>query len=78
MKPAKFMRWFNLMGIQRHLKAIGIFSRLNNRDSKNAYLKDIPRTLNYLQQISAEKKNMPGLYSLVSDLGLELRVKSLL
>ncbi len=77
-KPAKFMRWFNLMGIQRHLKAIGIFSRLNNRDSKNAYLKDIPRTLNYLQQISAEEKNMLGLYSLVSNLGLELRVKSLL
>lgn len=43
-----FTRWFDLMGIQRHLKAIGIFSRLNLRDGKSGYLKDIPRTLNYL------------------------------
>ncbi|NOS73901.1 MAG: phosphotransferase [Methyloglobulus sp.] len=43
-----FMRWFDLMGLQRHLKAIGIFSRLNLRDGKSGYLKDIPRTLNYV------------------------------
>jgi aminoglycoside/choline kinase family phosphotransferase len=36
------------MGMQRHLKAIGIFSRLNLRDNKPAYLNDIPRTLNYV------------------------------
>jgi aminoglycoside/choline kinase family phosphotransferase len=49
----QFKRDFDLMGIQRHLKAIGIFSRLNIRDDKNAYLKDIPRTLNYVITISA-------------------------
>lgn len=43
-----FTRWFDLMGMQRHLKAIGIFSRLNLRDGKSGYLKDIPRTLNYV------------------------------
>lgn len=43
-----FTRWFDLMGLQRHLKAIGIFSRLNLRDNKPAYLADIPRTLNYI------------------------------
>lgn len=43
-----FLRWFDLMGLQRHLKAIGIFSRLNLRDGKPGYLKDIPRTLNYV------------------------------
>ncbi|MBK8814113.1 MAG: phosphotransferase [Methylococcaceae bacterium] len=43
-----FNRWFDLMGLQRHLKAIGIFSRLNLRDGKTGYLKDIPRTLNYV------------------------------
>jgi aminoglycoside/choline kinase family phosphotransferase len=36
------------MGMQRHLKAIGIFSRLNLRDHKANYLNDIPRTLNYV------------------------------
>lgn len=45
-----FMRWFDLMGVQRHLKAIGIFSRLKLRDGKAGYLKDIPRTLDYVLQ----------------------------
>lgn len=43
-----FVHWFNLMGIQRHLKAIGIFSRLYHRDGKPGYLGDIPRTLRYI------------------------------
>ena len=43
-----FTRWFDLMGLQRHLKAIGIFSRLHLRDGKSGYLNDIPRTLNYV------------------------------
>ncbi len=46
-----FTRWFDLMGLQRHLKAIGIFSRLHLRDNKSDYLADIPRTLNYVSQI---------------------------
>lgn len=45
-----FLRWFDLMGMQRHLKAIGIFSRLKLRDGKAGYLRDIPRTLNYVLQ----------------------------
>lgn len=44
--------WFDLMGVQRHLKAIGIFSRLNIRDGKPGYLKDIPRTLDYVVAVS--------------------------
>jgi N-acetylmuramate 1-kinase len=46
-----FRRWFDLMGMQRHLKAIGIFSRLNLRDQKPSYLQDIPRTLNYVTSV---------------------------
>ncbi len=42
------LRWFDFMGVQRHLKASGIFARLNYRDGKDGYLKDIPRTLNYI------------------------------
>jgi N-acetylmuramate 1-kinase len=48
----QFKRWFDLMGMQRHLKAVGIFSRLHLRDGKSGYLNDIPRTLNYVAQIS--------------------------
>ena len=47
----QFKRWFDLMGMQRHLKAIGIFARLHLRDGKSSYLKDIPRTLNYVLQV---------------------------
>ena len=47
----QFMRWFDLMGARRHLKAIGIFARLNCRDSKPGYLLDIPRTLRYLLDV---------------------------
>ncbi|MEQ1559240.1 MAG: phosphotransferase [Methyloglobulus sp.] len=45
---SQFTRWFDLMGLQRHLKAIGIFARLYLRDGKTGYLKDIPRTLSYV------------------------------
>ncbi len=47
-----FLRWFDFMGVQRHLKAIGIFARLWHRDGKSGYLKDIPRTLNYVRVVS--------------------------
>ncbi len=50
----QFKRWFDLMGMQRHLKAIGIFSRLHLRDGKSGYLADIPRTLNYVIQVCGE------------------------
>ena len=49
-----FTRWFDLMGLQRHLKAIGIFSRLNLRDKKPDYLNDIPRTMSYVSQICSK------------------------
>ncbi len=51
--PSQFKRWFDLIGLQRHLKAIGIFSRLHLRDGKSNYLGDIPRTLNYVITVCA-------------------------
>ena len=50
--PAQFLRWFDLMGVQRHLKAAGIFARLNHRDGKPGYLADIPRTLGYVTEVA--------------------------
>ncbi|WP_100638038.1 aminoglycoside phosphotransferase family protein [Marinobacter salexigens] len=46
--PDTFRQWFELMGMQRHLKAAGIFARLAIRDGKSRYLGDIPRTVGYL------------------------------
>lgn len=47
----EFMRWFDWMGLQRHLKAIFIFARKYRRDDNTNYLNDIPRTLNYVLEV---------------------------
>jgi aminoglycoside/choline kinase family phosphotransferase len=51
---SEFLKQFDLMGMQRQLKVVGIFSRLWLRDGKEGYLKDIPRTFGYL--LNAAKK----------------------
>lgn len=51
---AEYLRWFDLMGLQRHLKCAGIFSRLNLRDGKPAYLADIPLVIDYIVEVSDE------------------------
>ncbi len=50
----QWQRWFDLMGLQRHTKAAGIFARLCHRDGKRAYLQDVPRTLGYLHDIAGK------------------------
>jgi len=50
---AEFMRWFDLVGLQRHIKVLGIFARLFYRDGKPQYLKDLPRVLNYVRDTAA-------------------------
>jgi aminoglycoside/choline kinase family phosphotransferase len=62
-----FTRWFDLAGIQRHLKASGIFARLQLRDGKSGYLKDIPRTLEYVAAVASHYPELHGLAQLVSD-----------
>lgn len=49
--PEQFVRHFDLMGVQRHLKAAGIFARLNHRDGKPGYMADVPRTLGYISAL---------------------------
>lgn len=49
----QFVQWLDLTGMQRHLKAAGIFTRLYHRDGKSGYLKDIPRTLGYVRDVAA-------------------------
>ena len=63
-----FLKWFDWMGVQRHLKAIGIFSRLNYRDGKSGYLADIPRTLNYVVQVSKKYPELQAFHDFVSTL----------
>ncbi len=51
---ATFMKWFDFMSLQRHIKILGIFARLALRDGKTGYLNDIPLTLKYVLE-SAKK-----------------------
>ena len=66
----QFLRWFDWMGLQRHLKAIGIFARLKYRDRKPGYLADIPRTLGYVMQVSASYADLQPLNTLLHELGV--------
>lgn len=50
---SRWQRWFDLMGMQRHIKASGIFARLSLRDNKHGYLNDIPLTLRYIIEVSS-------------------------
>jgi N-acetylmuramate 1-kinase len=50
---AEFIRWFDLMGLQRHIKVLGIFARLFYRDGKPQYLADLPRVLAYVRDTAS-------------------------
>ncbi len=47
----QYLQWFDWMGLQRHIKVLGIFARLHLRDHKSSYLPDLPRVLGYIQQV---------------------------
>jgi len=65
---ATLLRWFDFMGVQRHLKASGIFARLKHRDGKNGYIKDIPRTLDYIKDVSTRYEELKPLSQLLGEL----------
>ena len=75
---AQWQRWFDLTGLQRHLKASGIFARLHHRDSKSGYLKDIPLTLSYLVDISEQYDEFKPLLQLLTNKILPAMDKELL
>ncbi|MBD3789940.1 MAG: phosphotransferase [Campylobacterales bacterium] len=65
---ATFMRWFDFMGLQRHIKVLGIFSRLYLRDGKDGYLKDIPLTLKYVLDVANKYDETKSLAKLLEEL----------
>jgi len=58
---AEFVRWFDLMGVQRHVKVLGIFSRLFHRDGKAEYLNNLPLTLKYVRSVCARHTELEPL-----------------
>lgn len=64
----EFYRDFEWMGLQRHLKVLGIFARLKHRDGKDAYLKDLPRVLQYTRKCAERYTAFRGLLGLLDAL----------
>ena len=58
---AEFLRWFDLIGVQRHIKVLGIFARLWYRDGKPGYLRDLPLTLDYVRDTCARYAELADL-----------------
>lgn len=67
-----FLHWFDWMGVQRHLKAAGIFARLNHRDGKPGYLKDIPRTLSYVTEVCESWPQLQALGEITQEVAKKL------
>jgi N-acetylmuramate 1-kinase len=65
---AEFWRSFEWMGLQRHLKVLGIFARINYRDGKPKYLADTPRFLGYARATAQRYAALSPLLRLLDDL----------
>jgi len=62
------LRWFDLMGVQRHIKVLGIFARLNYRDGKKQYLNDLPLTLKYVLDTCKHYEELQPLQKLLEEI----------
>jgi N-acetylmuramate 1-kinase len=63
-----FYRDFEFMGLQRHLKVLGIFARLYHRDGKDAYLKDLPLVMEYTRKAAGRYNALAPLIRLLDEL----------
>lgn len=74
--PERFIRAFDLMGLQRHIKVLGIFCRLHYRDGKPGYLADLPRVLGYVLDVAARYPELAEFSALLRRFteGVDLRV----
>lgn len=70
----QFIRWFDLMGLQRHIKVLGIFCRLNYRDNKSNYINDLPLTLSYVQQIASKYPEFDELSAYLKQIQLKATI----
>jgi len=64
----EFYRDYEMMGVQRHIKVLGIFARLYHRDGKDGYLKDMPLVMDYLRRAAARYIDLKPLLNLLDEL----------
>lgn len=75
---AIFLRWFDLIGMQRHIKILGIFCRLCYRDGKQGYLDDLQRVYNYVTEVAARYPELSALVTMLAEAtgGRELQLRT--
>ena len=71
---ATFQKWFDWIGLQRHIKVLGIFARLNHRDGKAHYLDDLPLTLSYVLSVAGNYPEMKPLLDIFDKYDIPQRV----
>ena len=64
----EFYRDYEMMGVQRHIKVLGIFARLSHRDGKDGYLKDMPLVMDYLHRACARYIDLKPLLNILDEL----------
>jgi len=71
----QFLKWFDWMGLQRHLKVAGVFARLCLRDGKPAYLADVPRVMSYILDVVRQYDELNALQKFLSARVLPLYIE---
>ena len=68
----QYERWFDLMGLQRHIKVLGIFARLCLRDGKSGYLADLPLVIRYTLEVAQRYADTQDFYQWFTSVLLEI------
>lgn len=69
----EFYRDYEMMGVQRHIKVLGIFARLYHRDGKDGYLKDMPLVMDYLHRAAARYIDLKPLLNILDELAMNAK-----
>ena len=72
----EFYRDYEMMGVQRHIKVLGIFARLYHRDGKDGYLNDMPLVMDYLHRAAARYIDLKPLLNILDELEIDAAAKA--
>lgn len=73
----EFLQDFDFMGLQRHIKVLGIFARLSIRDGKDVYLGDLPRVMQYTRDVLSDYPDVPALADFLGWFDAEIQPRAI-
>lgn len=71
---SEFIHGFNVCGLQRHIKVLGIFSRLHIRDNKDRYLQDLPLVLHYTLECLKQYEEFANFYEIMATMDIKEKI----